>query len=71
MALPIFLYYGIGVWQFGYRYALDFMPLVFFLLMGAYHAQRGALSRGMKLAICCSVLADAYLILTSNVHYFS
>jgi hypothetical protein len=33
IALPIFVYYGIGFMQFGYRYALDFYPLLLVLLI--------------------------------------
>jgi hypothetical protein len=64
IAIPILLYYGIGVTQLGYRYALDFLPFVYFLLMKNYSAQRGALTRGFKLLIGFSVLFDLYLLLT-------
>ena len=33
IAVPIFLYYGIGYRQFGYRYSLDFLPLLFTVLI--------------------------------------
>jgi hypothetical protein len=33
IAIPIFTYYGIGFVQFGYRYALDFYPLLLVLLI--------------------------------------
>jgi hypothetical protein len=33
VSLPIFLYYGIGYKQFGYRYSLDFLPLMYWLLL--------------------------------------
>lgn len=32
-AIPSFLYYGIGFSQYGYRYALDFMPFLFLILL--------------------------------------
>ncbi len=33
LALPVFTYYSIGFSQFGYRYALDFLPFLFLLLL--------------------------------------
>lgn len=33
IAIPIFTYYSIGFAQFGYRYALDFLPFLFLLLI--------------------------------------
>jgi hypothetical protein len=33
ISLPIFLYYASGYWQFGYRYSLDFLPFLHFLLI--------------------------------------
>jgi hypothetical protein len=33
IALPIFTYYSVGFAQFGYRYALDFLPFLFLLLI--------------------------------------
>lgn len=33
LSLPVFLWYSIGYAQFGYRYALDFLPFLFLLLL--------------------------------------
>lgn len=33
LAVPIFLYFSVGFAQFGYRYALDFLPFLFLLLL--------------------------------------
>ena len=33
LALPVFVWYSIGYAQFGYRYALDFLPFLFLLLI--------------------------------------
>lgn len=33
IAFPIFIYYSVGFAQFGYRYALDFLPFLFLLLI--------------------------------------
>lgn len=36
LALPSLLYFGLGIHQFGYRYALDFYPLLFLILLSAF-----------------------------------
>lgn len=36
LALPSLLYFGLGIDQFGYRYALDFYPLLFLILLSAF-----------------------------------
>lgn len=33
LALPVFTWYSVGFAQFGYRYALDFLPFLFLLLL--------------------------------------
>jgi uncharacterized membrane protein YwzB len=40
VALPIFMYYGVGWVQFGYRYALDFMPFLWLLIAIALRRHR-------------------------------
>lgn len=64
IVIPIFLYYGIGFTQLGYRYALDFMPFIYFLFMRNYAAQFGPLSTRLKWLIALSVLFDLYLFFT-------
>jgi hypothetical protein len=56
VALPIFLYYGIGVSQFGYRYSLDYLPYLFLLLIKNYKEQKEQLSPGFKAVIIGSTL---------------
>ena len=34
--MPSLFYFGIGTSQYGYRYALDFIPLLFLLLLPAF-----------------------------------
>jgi len=46
--LPIAMYYGIGIFQYGYRYGLDFFPLVFLLLMIGYKNKFGNLNNTVK-----------------------
>lgn len=65
IAVSVFLYYGIGWIQFGYRYALDFMPFLFLLFFKNYREKFGGLSRGIKFLIVISALFNLYLILTA------
>lgn len=64
VAFTIFLYYGIGFRQFGYRYALDFFPLVFLAFMITYQRERKTLSVGLKILIILSSLFNLYLFFT-------
>lgn len=68
ISVPIFLFYGIGFRQFGYRYALDFLPFLYFLLIKNYMDKFGALSRGFKLLILFSSLMNFYLFLSVFVY---
>ena len=61
VAMPIMLYFGVGFRQFGYRYALDFLPLVFFLLIRNHRQQRGDLTPGFKTVILVSAVTNLYL----------
>lgn len=61
IAAPILLYYGIGYRQFGYRYALDFLPFLYFLLMRNRQQQRGDLSAGFRRLVVISALVNLYL----------
>lgn len=36
LAIPSLVYFGIGVSQFGYRYSLDFIPLLFLILLSSF-----------------------------------
>jgi hypothetical protein len=61
IALPILFYYGVGFQQFGYRYALDFFPLLYFVFMRQYRARYGALSFRTKLLVVGSAALNLYL----------
>jgi len=61
IALPLLFYYAVGYRQFGYRYSLDFLPLLLYLLFRNYHAQRGALSLALKLVFLVSALWNLHL----------
>lgn len=64
IALPVILYYGIGYGQLGYRYALDFWPLLFLLFMRSYRQRWGRVTGRLQLAIVFTALANLYLYLT-------
>lgn len=57
--LPALLYAGVGVWQFGYRYALDIYPFLFILLASIF-------SKGMprlaKTFIFYSIIFNLFLM---------
>jgi hypothetical protein len=61
IAVPILLYYGIGWRQFGYRYSLDFLPFLYYLLLRNYRQQRGDLTPGFKAVILLSAIWNLYL----------
>jgi hypothetical protein len=60
IAVPIFLYYGIGVIQFGYRYSLDFLPFLFVLLIRNYYKLHEKLSEQIKWMVLCSAFINFY-----------
>ncbi len=68
VALPIYLYYGIGYRQFGYRYALDFMPWLFLLLIKNYKEQIGDLSVFFKAVIIVSSITNLFLFITYLIY---
>jgi len=68
IAIPIFLYYGVGVRQMGYRYSLDFLPLLFWLLMRNYNVDRKTLSTRFKYLILVSSILNLYFFMTTYVY---
>jgi hypothetical protein len=62
VSLPILFYYGIGWYQFGYRYSLDFLPLLFLLLIKAYRNKHSELSISFRVAILLSAFVNLYLL---------
>ena len=61
IAVPILLYYGVGYRQFGYRYSLDFLPFLYYLLLRNYRQQRGDLTVGFKAVVLLSGMSNLYL----------
>lgn len=68
IAIPIFLYYGIGWRQAGYRYSLDFLPFLFWLLMRNYQGKIKTLSLNFKFIIILSALANLQFTLTAFLY---
>jgi len=62
MVFPIICYYGIGTIQLGYRYALDFFPLIVLLLMRGWKQTETDLSLRFRLLILFSVFINIYLL---------
>ena len=62
--VPILMYYGIGVRQFGYRYILDLLPYVFLLMMK--ERQKPVLSSGFRLVVLFSIMFNVYLLSSIN-----
>lgn len=56
LLVPLLTYYNTGWWQFGYRFALDFMPLL--LLLWAHTARKPEFSRLFKTLIMASVVIN-------------
>jgi len=61
VALPLVMSYAPGGRQFGYRYSLDFLPFLYYLLLRNYRQQRGDLSGGFKAVMIGSALWNWYL----------
>jgi len=61
IAVPILLYYGVGFRQFGYRYSLDFLPFLYYLLLRNYRKQRGSLTTAFKALVLVSAIWNLYL----------
>jgi len=64
VASLVFSYYGIGYIQFGYRYSLDFLPFLFFLLIRNYRREHAELSPCFKKIVLWTSLTNLYLVLT-------
>ncbi len=65
VALIIVLtYFGVGTYQFGYRYSLDFLPEIFTIFMLIYHKTKKSLTFGMKFLFLLTIIFNFYLILS-------
>lgn len=64
ISIPIFMYYGIGFRQYGYRYSLDFFPYLFLILMLNY--QKQGLTRKFRIAAVISIIFNILLLYTKS-----
>lgn len=62
--IPILMYYGIGFRQYGYRYALDFFPFLFLLLMIGYKEKFGELNNTIKTLIILFAFINLWFFAT-------
>lgn len=67
IALPLLLSWSSGFYQIGYRFALDFFPLIFFALLLALKRQYGKVPRGFFVLTSCSLLFNYYLLVIAAV----
>lgn len=61
ISIPIITYYGIGWYQFGFRYALDFLPFLFVALMYEYRKNKDKLPTGLLIVFLISAIFNLYL----------
>lgn len=61
ICIPIITYYGIGWYQFGFRYALDFLPFLFFALIYEYRKTHEKLPTRLLILFLISAVFNLYL----------
>lgn len=59
--IPSLLYFGIGASQYGYRYSLDFLPLVFLIMLSAF---KKGLPDFAKLLITIGIIFNCFYMLS-------
>ena len=62
LLIPSLIYFGIGISQFGYRYSLDFLPLLFLLLATSF---KNGLPVFAKILITFGIIFDVFYM--SNI----
>lgn len=60
LAIPVLTYAGIGAKQIGYRYALDFLPFLYLLLL--LSVQKKSLPVAMKVLMFLGVVSNGWLV---------
>ena len=63
-SIPMFLYYGVGWRQVGYRYALDFFPLIFWLYIIKKAEEIPNISSSLKWLVILSSLVNLFFFYT-------
>lgn len=61
LAFPSLIYWGIGSAQFGYRYSLDFLPLLFLILTSAFKKELPTLA---KVIICWGIIFNSFYMMS-------
>ncbi len=61
LLLPSILYSGIGTSQYGYRYSLDFIPLIFVILIASFE---GKLPKFAKVLIAYGIIFNCFYMLS-------
>jgi len=57
-------YFGVGTYQFGYRYSLDFLPEIFTVFMLIYYQVKKRLTTGMRFVFITTIMVNTYLLLS-------
>jgi len=57
IGLPIFFYYGVGYSQFGYRYSLDFLHLIFLIFFNFLQEEKRGVSKNFKILVFLSSIS--------------
>lgn len=61
LLFPSLIYMGIGASQYGYRYSLDFLPLLFLILISAF---KKGLPEGAKVLIAAGIVFNCFYMLS-------
>ncbi len=62
--LPLLMYFNTGFWQFGHRFSMDYLPLVFILMLAG---MRPVVSRAAMTLMIAAVAIHAYGLLVDPV----
>jgi len=57
LMIPSLFYFGIGISQFGYRYSLDFLPLLFLVLLSSF---KNGLPKFAKVLIAVGIFFNGF-----------
>lgn len=69
--IPLLLLFSTGMWQFGYRFALDFLPYLFILFIYSIARKRIVLTRPLKSVIVLSAFFNLYLVIFGSFPLFA
>ncbi len=69
-AIPILLYYGVGIWQLGYRYGTDFLPFLFVIFLRIIYQRYHGFPLRYRLLFITVFLFNAYLFVVKYIFHF-